>query len=150
MPPKKSQALAEITLNESMVQEAVQKVRNGASTAFKAAKEYGVNRHKVLRRLRGIPSALEAMKQRKKLSDIEDKALCEWVVRWGILGWAPTKEELEEHASMLAKLPFAPGWANRFLERHKEFSYRRINAQTEARIWALTLPKIEAYYELVS
>lgn len=147
---KQRQALAETQAKEHRVQEAVAESKRRTSSPYKAAKMYNVSESIVRRRLSGAPPRSTISERMQSLSNVEEEGLSLWVEQRGILGWAPSKQEVEKRASLIAGKPISKGWFYRYLKRHPEFIYKSIKKQTAARLWSLTLPKVDAFFDLVS
>lgn len=150
MAPKRRAALGDITNNEQQVQKAADNASSKGWTAYRAAKTHEVPVNKVRRRLHGTPARATTNKRQQKLSGVQEAGLSIWIRERGLLGWGPTRKEVEKKASMIARDAVGGKWFYRFLQQQPQFLYRSVAKQTEARVWALTKPKTDEFFDMVS
>jgi hypothetical protein len=152
---------------DTQVGKAVQGVQSGKyKSSYEAAKQLGLPRNTVTRRVNGGLSRSQARQRQQKLSYAEEKVLLKWIKELTISGYSPghrlLKEIAEEirtkrtydldDASLLTlKLPpqFTLGqdWVPRFILRHPHLTVvigRRIES---VRMDGATKPVLEAWFD---
>jgi hypothetical protein len=150
----------------TLLDEAVHGVQSGKyKSSYKAAKELGLNKETVLRRVNGGLSRSQARQQQQKLSYTEEKVLLKWIKELTISGYSPGHRLLKEIAEEIrtrrtynlddASLPtferlpqFSLGrdWVPRFIVRHPHLTVaigRRIES---VRMDGATKPILEAWF----
>jgi hypothetical protein len=96
---RKSQTAAEI---EVRVNEAVLGVQSGLyKSSYEAAKQLGVPKNTVTRRVNGGLSRSQARQQQQKLSCAQENVLLKWIKELTISGYSPGHRLLKEIAEEL-------------------------------------------------
>ena len=123
---------------ESRLAEAVLGVQNGKyKSSYEAAKELGLSKDTVTRRVKGGSSRSEARQSQQKLSVVQENVLLKWIKQLTISGYSPGHQLLKELAEELRskrtynldcpsfdslELPpqhlLGHEWVPRFIKRH--------------------------------
>ncbi|KAK6591392.1 transposase [Botrytis cinerea] len=123
---------------ESRLAEAVLGVQNGKyKSSYEAAKELGLSKDTVTRRVKGGSSRSEARQLQQKLSAVQENVLLKWIKQLTISGYSPGHQLLKELAEELRskrtynldcpsfdslELPpqhlLGHEWVPRFIKRH--------------------------------
>jgi DDE superfamily endonuclease/Tc5 transposase DNA-binding domain len=130
MPPRNLKA----TETDKLVLEAVDGVNSGKyKSGFEAARELGISRSTVCRRLRGNPSRSAAREKQQLLSEVQENTLVKWIKQLTIGGYPVTYALLREIANEIRSMNASPNfpntksfdhqkigrdWVPRFIQRH--------------------------------
>ena len=92
-----------------------------------AAKSFGVSRSTPVRHSKGCRSKTEYAESRRRLNEVEEKALCKFIDDYTALGFPPRFHMIEQKAMLLIRLrepdssPLGKNWLRRFLDRHPDY-----------------------------
>jgi len=102
--------------------------RNPKLTLNRAAAIYEVPRARLRRRSTGIPSRADWVPKQRKLSDLEEQTIIEYVLDLDSRGFPPRLAGVEEMANRLLTereaQPVGKHWASNFIKRHLELQMR--------------------------
>ncbi|KAK7592451.1 hypothetical protein V3481_007069 [Fusarium oxysporum f. sp. vasinfectum] len=94
----------------------------------RAASIYQVCHKKLSRRQRGIQSQRDTTPKSRKLSDLEEQIIIQFILDLGSRGFPPRLRGVEEMANRLLAdrnaLPVGKNWASNFVKRHTELKIR--------------------------
>jgi hypothetical protein len=164
MPRRKSQSFAEYN---TLVEQAIQGVYSGLyKSSYEAAKQLGLNKETVLRRVNGGLTRSQARQQQQKLSYAQEKVLLKWIKELTISGYSPGHRLLKEMAEEIRtkrvynlddtppspsiprpQFPLGHEWVPRFIQRHEQLKVvigRRIES---VRMDGATKPVLEAWFD---
>jgi len=144
---------------------ALQALQNNTHLSIRrAAKSYQVPRTRLRRRLKGIPSISNISPKSRKLSDLEEQTIAEYILDLDSRGFPPRLLSVEEMANqLLAKReeqPVGKRWAFNFVKRHpqlqmrsfRKYDYKRAKCEDPALIrqWFLLVENTIAKYGIGS
>ncbi|EED12051.1 conserved hypothetical protein [Talaromyces stipitatus ATCC 10500] len=125
---------------EEQIAKAVSAYQSGQNQNIsRLAREFGVSRHRLSRRVKGIPSRSKRAPTNRLLSLDQEKALFLWIEYLDNIGAPPTNQQIEQSANFLLREDFTgPGeprgvgktWVDRFLTRLPE-GYQRIKQKPQ-------------------
>ncbi|KAF3406894.1 hypothetical protein DPV78_001412 [Talaromyces pinophilus] len=112
---------------EELIAKAIDAYRHGeVQNISRLAREFGVSRHKLSRRLKGTPSRSTRPPTNRLLSDDQEKAIIHWIQYLDDMNASPTALQIEASANYLLKKDFAgsgkprvasKNWIYGFMER---------------------------------
>lgn len=117
------------------IEERIKQAVNDLGTQSKpniaaTARKFDVPRQRLQHRFKGNPSKIESGGQNKKLSEAQEKAICQFLDHLDSNGPKARYKQLEQAANSLLKkdhqgkgpaLSVGPHWAERFLKRHPQY-----------------------------
>ena len=93
---------------EALIAKAVNAYQYGkVQNISRLAREFGVSRHRLSRRLKGIPSRSTRPPTNRLLSDDQEKAIIRWIQYLDDMNASPTALQIEASANYLLKKDFA-------------------------------------------
>ncbi|KAF6527566.1 hypothetical protein HZS61_007868 [Fusarium oxysporum f. sp. conglutinans] len=115
--------------NEAHILLALRALQNNPKlTLRRAAKIYKVDPMKLWRRQQGILSRRDTTPKSRKLSDLEEQTIIQFIVDLDSRGFPPRLRGVEEMANRLLAdrdaSPVGKRWASNFVRRHKELKTR--------------------------
>ncbi|RYC77820.1 hypothetical protein BFJ63_vAg19305 [Fusarium oxysporum f. sp. narcissi] len=115
--------------NEANIRLALRALQNNPKlTLRRAAKIYKVDPMKLWRRQQGILSRRDTTPKSRKLSDLEEQTIIQFIIDLDSRGFPPRLRGVEEMANRLLAdrdaSPVGKRWASNFVRRHKELKTR--------------------------
>jgi hypothetical protein len=115
--------------NEANILLALRALQNNPKlTLRRAAKIYKVDPMKLWRRQQGILSRRDTTPKSRKLSDLEEQTIIQFIIDLDSRGFPPRLRGVEEMANRLLAdrdaSPVGKRWASNFVRRHKELKTR--------------------------
>ena len=120
---------------EARIQEAIQYMNDFPDTKITAvAKEFGVSRWSLRRRLEGVGPKKGSRKGNTKLTKAEEGAVCAYIERLDRINLAVQPSFVQEAANYILKArapksqepeTVGPNWTSRFIKRHGFFKKNR-------------------------
>ena len=92
---------------EAEISQALESILNGQSIKT-AAKEWGIPRSTLQRRIQGAQSRASIAASRQKLSPTQESHLVQWVQVQAALGLPPTHQQVREFAERILRLQGGP------------------------------------------
>jgi len=159
---------------DKQLTEAVLGVQSGKyKSSYEAAKQLGLNRRSVTRRVHGGLSRVQARQQQQKLSPTQEKTLLKWIKQLTISGYSPSHSLLKEIAEEVrtnqsrdldypafiesnpsSNLPLGQDWVPRFIKRHPHLTVaigRRIESvRMDGATKLILVAWFNAYNEVVT
>lgn len=141
--------------NEQML-EAIEAVRSGTMSTYKAAETYGVPRSSLNDRIQGrvVHGTLPGPKP--YLCEDEEKELSSYLISAADVGLGKTRSEVLRIAEgvasskgILRKENISSGWWRSFLRRNKKLSLRAGDATASVRMNAITKKNMRRYFKLL-
>lgn len=131
---------------------AIELVRSGSVSAYKAHKTYGIPKSTLSLKIRNKHSG--TLGRMLTLSSTHEKQLADWIILCASSGNPKTALEIREAASELAGLEgkrfkdglATVGWLQRFLERHPNISQRTPESLGKASS-GLTIDRLKRYFD---
>jgi hypothetical protein len=125
------------SINEVNIILALQAYQNDPKLSLRrAAKIYKVRYSNLLNRYNGIPARRDIMPNSRKISDLEEQALIQFILDLDSRGFSPRLYSVKEIADRLLAHRDAPPvgtrWASNFIKRHpnlKTHSFREYDYQ---------------------
>ena len=115
--------------DESQIVIALQAMQNNPKlSARAAAKIYPTDHQKISRRKRGMPSRRDIPANSRKLTDLEEQVLIQYILDLATKGFPPRLSIVGDMANRLLATRDAPRvktrWASSFVNRHLELKTR--------------------------
>jgi hypothetical protein len=94
----------------------------------RAAKLYKISEHRLRRRQHGIQSRRDWIPKSRRLSDLEEQIIVQFILDLDPRGFPPRPRDVEEMANRLLAdrdaSPVGKRWASNFVKRHKKLKAR--------------------------
>ncbi|KAG6998152.1 hypothetical protein FocnCong_v013463 [Fusarium oxysporum f. sp. conglutinans] len=108
---------------------ALQALQNNSKLSIRrAAKLYKISEHRLRRRQNGIQSRRDWIPKSRRLSDLEEKIIVQFILDLDSRGFPPRLRGVEEMANRLLAdrdaSPVGKRWTSNFVKRHKELKTR--------------------------
>ena len=141
--------------SEASINLALQALQNNPELSVRrAAQIYQVCRKKLGRRQQGIQSRSDTMTNSRKLSDLEEQKLVEYILDLDSRGFSPRVSGVEEMANLLRvdrdASPVGKRWAGNFIKRHPELKTRSFRRYDYQRAKCEDPVAINAWFRLVA
>ena len=139
--------------DESVIQLALQEVRNGRFTSIrKAAEFYSIPRSTLQARHNAVPTRREARVSMQILSSTQEQMLASWCLDLEALGMAPNHIHLREMASLIIRINGGSGhlgknWVVRFLQRNPQVKTKIGRSLDRKRAKCLQKDTIKAWFQ---
>ena len=132
---------------ESLITEAVEKVRAGELSQRRAAADYGIPRSTLQGRLAGRTDASTAKQDCQRLSPEQEEYLCDWILNEESAGRAPSYPILKEFAERILRAggdlkPLGQHWPQYFLRRHETIHAKIKNVRESSRAQSTNFEKL--------
>ncbi|XP_044721678.1 tc5 transposase DNA-binding domain-containing protein [Hirsutella rhossiliensis] len=132
---------------ENQLQEALVAIKNGMPQLC-ASRKWGIPRTTLQSRLKGALPMKEAKEAYQRLSQEQEKHLCDWVLAQAALGLPPTHHQLKEFAGRILiaggdPRPLGINWVSGFLARNPEVSTIKGKALESARVNGASVARIK-------
>lgn len=136
--------------SEHEVQQAIQAIKNGQSTA-KAALEWGIPRSTLRYRLYGTQPHSLAAESQQRLSQSQETHLAQWIVNQANLGLLPTYFELRLFAQRVFEtkgdsIPLGKRWVQAFLKRNPSVKVQKSQRVDSSRVSGATTEVIHSWF----
>jgi hypothetical protein len=132
MPPIRSESRLKSANQEGKISLALDNIKYGRVKSIReAAKLYEIPRATLQTRAHGVVSIAERRHPRHKLTELEEKSLCEWILSMDTRGAAPRVATIGEMANILLAArgsqpspTVGKNWPTEFVKRRKELRTR--------------------------
>lgn len=110
---------------EGRVLLALQALQNDPKLSIRrAAKTYEVNEHRLRRRQQGIQSRRDTIPNSRRLTDLEEQIIVQFILDLDSRGFPPQLRSIKEMANRLLAdrdaSPVGKRWASNFVRRHQD------------------------------
>ncbi|OOQ86171.1 hypothetical protein PEBR_22256 [Penicillium brasilianum] len=132
MPPIRSESRQKLANQEGKILLALDDIKNGRVKSIRAAaKLYEIPHTTLAGRAKGVQARVETPPNKRKLTQLEEDSLIEWIFSMDKRGAAPRKTAVREMADILlaARGSHPPptvgqNWSSNFINRHPELRMR--------------------------
>lgn len=114
----------------------------------KAAKDFGVSRYTLIRRLNGVHNQATKYEKQQKLSSSQEEVLVAWIKELGYRDIPWTVDLLKSKAESICGAKIGIHWARRFLHRHVDLKLQKAKSTSTARAQALNKPVVSRFFHL--
>ena len=139
---------------EAEISQALESILNGQSIKT-AAKEWGIPRSTLQRRIQGAQSRASIAASRQKLSPTQESHLVQWVQVQAALGLPPTHQQVREFAERILRLQGGPqtlgkNWFQAFMRRNPSIKVQRARPIDSQRANGASTDTIRAWFRYLS